>query len=355
MNSSKTLRDKDPLFDVVNPHSFTHRFNALLLHSGFRTRTDARDNPIVLFVELGGHVAANGLDSVYYQVADFGQLERLIGFVHEIGCPELAIHLKRGRDIYYQGRTDLVTRDAAHAAGLDGNHLSRKDDLEIAKLGDRMLGPDGLLAASDQLFMRYIKAHPELVEVILDKRTRQKLRPRLKSRKALLGRKYHGIPRSDPLELPEIERVEHPAATRPGSDHMQRIVDRAARQVLRNHNIHCMLILLSRQWNNQKMAENGRLKQPLRIGGAESRFERHCGQRGIKLGHGMGGQPTFNCACTDRLEPRKRQHMMWVMTQKRRHQRGRVKTGRTLWAALHRRLGVRSPLSPGSAGRAVAQ
>lgn len=111
------------------------------------------------------HVVANGFDSVYYQGYEYPELCRLIHFLREIGCEELAGRIERGRDIYYRGRTDLLTFDIRDAVGLDGNHLTEEEMERLYQLDEGMYGSDdSLLAASMRPFMEYVKAHPELLD-----------------------------------------------------------------------------------------------------------------------------------------------------------------------------------------------
>lgn len=119
------------------------------------------------YLSLGGRIVANGFESIFYQSYNFEELEQLVNFLQEIGCFELASRIERGRSIYYRGRTDLLTFDARDAAGLSGMHLTEAESDELQTLENGMYGSDdSLLGQSAVLFMKHIKAHPELLQEI---------------------------------------------------------------------------------------------------------------------------------------------------------------------------------------------
>ena len=155
---------KAEIFSLEDPHAFYARLYQEYIKSA-KSKRGLQNSVVLGYLRLGGRIVANGLESIYYQTYEYPQLNRLINFLKQIGCDELARRIERGRDIYYRGRTDLLTFDDLHAAGLDGNHLTEEEWAEMEELVEGMYGSDdSLLGLADKLFMNYVKAHPELLD-----------------------------------------------------------------------------------------------------------------------------------------------------------------------------------------------
>lgn len=160
------MKNHHSVLNSPNSSVFCHELSKLYLAAS-RSGAIQHDNITNDFLNWDAYAISNGMFSIC-EAYSYPRLTRLSDFMHTIGCPELGSLIARVRDIFYKGRTDLLTIADAWAAGYKFDHLTHEDFLEASALEDAIMGEDGLGVQSQEKFTAYIKAHPELIQDVLE-------------------------------------------------------------------------------------------------------------------------------------------------------------------------------------------